>query len=97
MQQKTDQGSASLEAALVVPIFLLAMVTLFLIVQSVLVEAQIYEAAAETAEYMSELAYMDGCNEAIAYLRFPKYVDDTDRVNQYVNRVCMELHFLAAQ
>ena len=46
MQQKTDQGSASLEAAFVVPIFLLAMVTLFLIVQSVLVEAQIYEAAA---------------------------------------------------
>lgn len=86
MQQKTDQGSASLEAAFVVPIFLLAMVTLFLIVQSVLVEAQIYEAAAETAEYMSELAYMDGGNDAIAYLRFPKYVDDTDRVNQYVKQ-----------
>lgn len=86
MQQKTDQGSASLEAALVVPIFLLAMVTLFLIVQSVLVEAQIYEAAAETVEYMSELAYMDGSNATIAYLRFPKYVDDTARVNQYVKQ-----------
>ena len=45
-----NQGSASLEATLVMSVFLLAMVSLFWMAQSVLAEAQVYEAAAETAE-----------------------------------------------
>lgn len=43
-----NQGSASLEATLVMSVFLLAMVSLFWMAQSVLAEAQVYEAAAET-------------------------------------------------
>ena len=50
-----NQGSASLEATLVMSVFLLAMVSLFWMAQSVLAEAQVYEAAAETAEYMAEI------------------------------------------
>lgn len=53
-----NQGSASLEATLVMSVFLLAMVSLFWMAQSVLAEAQVYEAAAETAEYMAEIAYL---------------------------------------
>ena len=44
-----NQGSASLEATLVMSVFLLAMVSLFWMAQSVLAEAQVYEAAAEAA------------------------------------------------
>ena len=37
-----NQGSASLEATLVMSVFLLAMVSLFWMAQSVLAEAQVY-------------------------------------------------------
>ena len=71
-----NQGSASLEATLVMSVFLLAMVSLFWMAQSVLAEAQVYEAAAETAEYMAEIAYLGAADTAVAYLRFPKYADE---------------------
>ena len=51
-----NQGSASLEATLVMSVFLLAMVSLFWMAQSVLAEAQVYEAAAETAEYATAVS-----------------------------------------
>lgn len=84
MGQKRNTGSASVEASLVIPVFLLAMIRLFLCFQSVLVEAQIYEAAAETAEYMAETASVGVCDAAVAYLRFPRYIDEKKNVNQYV-------------
>ena len=76
-----NQGSASLEATLVMSVFLLAMVSLFWMAQSVLAEAQVYEAAAETAEYMAEIAYLGAADTAVAYLRFPKYADEKESVN----------------
>ena len=75
-----NQGSASLEATLVMSVFLLAMVSLFWMAQSVLAEAQVYEAAAETAEYMAEIAYLGAADTAVAYLRFPKYADEKETV-----------------
>ena len=79
-----NQGSASLEATLVMSVFLLAMVSLFWMAQSVLAEAQVYEAAAETAEYMAEIAYLGAADTAVAYLRFPKYADEKETVERYV-------------
>ena len=78
-----NQGSASLEATLVMSVFLLAMVSLFWMAQSVLAEAQVYEAAAETAEYMAEIAYLGGADTAVAYLRFPKYADEKEQFIPY--------------
>lgn len=97
MELKRNRGSASLEASLVLPIFLMAMVMLYLAFQSVLAEAQVYEAAAETAEYMSEMAYTGVCNAGIAYLRFPKYVDEEDMVNKYVKNGIKGIQFLGTE
>lgn len=97
MKAKRNQGSASLEATLVMPVFLLAMISLFMMFQSVLVEAQIYEAAAETAEYMAEMAYLEAANTAAAYLRFPRYVDETDRMERYVKHGVSGVQFLGSE
>lgn len=79
-----NRGSAALEASLAVPVFLLAMVYLYLTFQSVLADALVYEAAAETAGYMAELSYTDVCNLSVAYLMFPDYIDETDTVDRYI-------------
>lgn len=84
MKQRRNTGSASVEASLVIPVFLLAMLRLFLCFQSVLAEVQVYEAAAETVEYMSETASAGVCDAAVAYLRFPRYIDEKKTVKQYV-------------
>ncbi len=97
MREKRNQGSASLEATLVMPVFLLAMISLFMMFQSVLVEAQVYEAAAETAEYMAEIAYLEAANTAVAYLRFPQYVDETEMVERYVKHGVSGVQFLGSE
>ena len=79
-----NRGSAALEASLAVPVFLLAMVYLYLTFQSVLADALVYEAAAETAEYMAELSYTEVCNLSVAYLKFPDYIDETDMIDHYI-------------
>lgn len=97
MGKKRNQGSASLEATLVMPVFLLVMVSLFWMTQSVLAEAQVYEAAAETAEYMAEIAYLEAANTAAAYLRFPRYVDETEMVEQHVKHGVSGVQFLGSE
>lgn len=92
-----NQGSASLEATLVMPVFLLAMVSLFWMAQSVLAEAQVYEAAAETAEYMAEIAYLGAADTAVAYLRFPKYADEKETVERYVKHGVSGVQFLGSE
>ncbi len=92
-----NQGSASLEATLVVSVFLLAMVSLFWMAQSVLAEAQVYEAAAETAEYMAEIAYLGAADTAVAYLRFPKYADEKETVERYVKHGVSGVQFLGSE
>lgn len=79
-----NRGSAAVEASLVVPIFLLAMVYLYLTFQSVLADALVYEAASETAEYMAEMSYVEAGNVAVAYLKFPGYVDEKETIEQHV-------------
>ena len=91
-----NQGSASLEATLVMSVFLLAMVSLFWMAQSVLAEAQVYEAAAETAEYMAEIAYLGAADTAVAYLRFPKYADEKETVERYVKHGVSGVQFLGS-
>ena len=92
-----NQGSASLEATLVMSVFLMAMVSLFWMAQSVLAEAQVYEAAAETAEYMAEIAYLGGADTAVAYLRFPKYADEKETVERYVKHGVSGVQFLGSE
>ncbi len=94
--KRENRGSASLEASIAVPIFLLAMVYLYLVFQSVLAEAVVYEAAAETVEYMAEYSYVDTCNLAVAELRFPQYVDDEKKLAQYIKGGISGVSFLGS-
>lgn len=91
-----NSGSASLEASLAVPIFLLAMVYLFQIFQCVLAEALVYEAAAETAEYLAEFSYTELCSLPVAYLKFSGYVDEDDTVERYIKGGTSGVSFLGS-
>lgn len=95
-RKKRNVGSASLEAALVVPLFLLAMVYLFQSFQSVLAETLIYEAAAQTVEYMAELSYVEPCNITVAYLKFPEYIDEKNTVTRYIEGGTAGVSFLGS-
>lgn len=94
--QTKNAGSASLEATLVMPVFLLTMVYLFLVFQCVLAETLVYEAAAQTAEYMAEVSYVEPCDIALAYLKFPEYIDEKEGVERYIKGGSAGVSFLGS-
>lgn len=55
---KSDTGSVSVEAALVLPLFIFALLSLFSLGESIRVRGIIYEGFHETAEYMAESSYL---------------------------------------
>lgn len=91
-----NRGSASLEASLAVPVFLIAMVYLYLVFQSVLAEMIVYEAAAETAEYMAEYSFLDTCTLLVPQVKFPGYVDDEKQLVQFVKNGASGVSFLGS-
>ena len=93
MKYRNNNGSASLEASLTIPVFILAMVYLYLVFQSVITDMIVYEAAAETVEYMAEYSYIDTCSLLVPELKFKEYVDDESRVSQYVKGGVGGIHF----
>lgn len=78
-------GSAVVEATLVIPIFLFAILTLYNMCRCRLAEGIIYEAASETAEYMAEYSYMDEPNLLMPTLLMPQYIDNKELVNKSVS------------
>ena len=89
-----NRGSAAVEAALALPLFLFAMLTLYHMHQSVLAEACVYEACAETAEYTAEYCFIGKANAIVPSLIFSKYLDDPERVERYVEGGLSGVHFL---
>lgn len=81
---KANRGSAVVEAALILPLFIFFVLSLYHMGQSKMAECVIYEAAVETAEYMAEYAYLDGHNILLPELKFAGYVDDGDLVKRYI-------------
>lgn len=80
-----NKGSATVEATLVIPIFLFAILALYGMCKGRLAENVIYEAACETAEYVSEAAYLSGDVFYLGGMRFKEYVDDKAIVEAYVD------------
>lgn len=95
-QFHNNRGSVALEASLTVPLFLLAMVYLFLVFQCVLAETLVYEAAAQTAEYVAEASYIGPCSQAVAYLKFPGYIDEEETVSRYIKGGIKGVSFLGS-
>ena len=84
MRQFDNRGSAVVEASLLMPVFIFAMVTLYHIMQSFFAENIVYEACVETVEYMAEYAYLSTDNALLPNMKFEDYVDDKNLVEKYV-------------
>lgn len=79
-----NRGSATIEASLALPIFIFAVLVMFHGIRLRMAEAIIYEAAAETVEYMAELSYITECNYGVPAVKLKQYIDDKKLVENYV-------------
>ncbi len=84
MIKRTDRGSATVEATLILPIFIFGILVLFHGIRLKMAEAVLYEAAAETVEYMAELSYITECNYLIPKTKIGDYIDDSKLVDSYI-------------
>lgn len=80
-----NRGSVALEATLVLPLFIFGMLAIYHMGQANMAEATIYEAAAETAEYMAEYSYIAEANYVIPIMIFEDYVDDEELIETYID------------
>ncbi|MDE6025110.1 MAG: pilus assembly protein [Lachnospiraceae bacterium] len=81
---KNNKGNTVVEATLILPIFLFAMLALYSFCQCKIAENLIFEAASETAEYLAEYSYIGNGNKLITEYRFKKYLDNEELVGRYV-------------
>ena len=94
MTKSKNRGSAVVEATLIIPIFIFAMLAVYAMCESKLAEGIIYEASAETAEYMAEYAYVSDSGLLIPGIKFPDYVDDAKLLDRYINGGVSGVNFL---
>lgn len=81
---KCNRGSATVEATLILPIFIFAMLLMFHGIRIIMTEAIVYEAAAETVEYMAELSYVAECSYIIPKTKIKGYIDQEELVDTYI-------------
>lgn len=91
-----NKGSATLEATLTLPIFIIAVIGLYYMGQCKLAEAVVYEAAVETSEYLAEFAYLSEPNQLLAGYKFSSYIDDKALVEKYVEKGIKGVSFLGS-
>lgn len=82
--KSNNKGVATVEATLVLPIFIFSMLAVYHMAQTRLAENIIYDAAVETAEYLAETAYLNENSIYGASLIFHKYIDDEGMVEDYI-------------
>ncbi len=97
MVRGNNKGSATLEAALVMPLFIFAILVLFHGIRLRMTEAIIYEAASETVEYMAELSYLEECNYLVPKMRIGEYVDNKGLVESYIADGLDGISFLGSE
>ncbi len=83
-----NKGSASLEATLIVPLFVFMVMTVYHMGRSKMCQEVLYEASVETVEYVSEYVYVANENivlyGVIANSMFDKYIDRPELLEKYV-------------
>ncbi|MBE5943966.1 MAG: hypothetical protein E7258_03500 [Lachnospiraceae bacterium] len=89
-----NRGVATVEATLILPFFIFAMLSIYRMAQCRIAENIIYDASIETAEYLSELAYIDENAIYGPELIFSKYVDDSDFLDTYIVDGTSGINFL---
>lgn len=91
-----NRGSAVVEATLLLPIFIFAMLAIYQMGQCRMAESALYEAAAETAEYMAEYSYIGQPNLVIPEVKFSEYADDNERIDKYIEGGINGVDFLGS-
>lgn len=89
-----NKGVATVEASLIMPIFIFSMLAIYHMAQAKLAENVIYDAGVETAEYLAEIAYLNKDSIYGARLVFHKYVDDEDLLKKYIKGGVQGVDFL---
>ena len=91
-----NRGSAVVEATLLLPVFIFAVSAVYQMGQCKIAESALYEAAAETAEYIAEYSYIGQPNLIIPELKFSQYVDDNERIEKYIEGGVKGVNFLGS-
>ncbi len=91
---KNNRGSVTLEAMLIIPFFIFGMLAIYDMGQSAIAEAFVYEAAAETVEYMAEYGYISEPDFSLPYIVFEDYLDDKTVVEKYIKNGVSGVDFL---
>ena len=79
-----NKGSACVEATLVMPLFIVAMVSLYCMGKVRMAELVVYEAIAECSEYTAEMVYLNSTNICAPQLYLEQYIDDIEIVKKYI-------------
>jgi hypothetical protein len=91
-----NRGSASLEATLVLPLFIAVMVAVYCMGRCRMAELFIYEAVVESAEYMAESRYINKTQVITPGMVFSDYVDDAEIIEKYVKNGVDGISFLGS-
>jgi len=81
---RNNKGSATVEASLILPLFIFGVLVLFHGIRLHMAEAVLYEATAETLEYMAELSYLTETNYLVPESKIEQYVDNKELVEGYI-------------
>lgn len=108
-----SKGSATVEAALVVPIFLFAAFAVYTLMNILIAKDIVYEGLQETAQYLAEYQYIEsvlsdeeaegasinfgGTNAVTAKIKLKEYIDDDELIEKYVSGGISGLNFTAAR
>jgi hypothetical protein len=95
MKEK-NRGSASLEATLVMPVFIAVMVAVYCMGKCRMAELYIYEAVVESAEYMAENQYINKTGIIAPGMVFKNYADDETLIKKYVKNGIDGISFLGS-
>lgn len=79
-----NKGNTVVEATLILPLFIMGMISVYHMGRVKMAEQVLYEAAVETAEYLAEEAYLEIYNPLTPYIKFRDYIDDNELVNMYI-------------
>lgn len=91
-----NRGSACVEATLVMPIFIVAMVSIYCMGKMHMTELVVYEAVAECAEYVAENAYINNMNICTPGVYLENYIDDIALVDRYIEGGVDGISFLGS-
>lgn len=95
-KEKNNRGMATVEATLILPVFIFGILMIYHMIQCRLTENIIYDAAVETAEYIALLGYLNEEDVYIPELYFSGYVDDEEKVKRYVTGGVSGIDFLGS-